>query len=135
MEQVFILMFGVLLLITVVVTFSDLKDDTVEYSAIPQYEAVAQHMHAVVISAQEQMQLAESGYIGFTIPREIAGKNYIMRFNNTHIRVEDFQQEINQTVLLAQSNITVSGNVSSSDSGKARAYFNTTERSVTFTTI
>jgi len=135
MEQVFIMVFGVLILITVVLTFSQLKKDTVEYSAVPQYEAVAQHVHAVVISAQEHMNWAGNGYLGFTIPEKIAGENYIVRVNNTHIRVENFPRTINQTILMAQANITIYGNISSDNAGKIRAYFNASDRAINFTRI
>ncbi|MDP7282684.1 MAG: hypothetical protein QF475_03555 [Candidatus Undinarchaeales archaeon] len=135
MEQVFIMVFGVLILITVVVTFSQLRQDTVEYAATPQFEAVAQQIHAVIATAQENMRTADFGYISFTIPHEIAGENYVVRFNTTHIRVEDFAGNLNQSVMLTQSNITVLGNISSQSTGKSRAYFNSTDRSVTFTTI
>jgi len=135
MEQVFVMVFGVLILITIVVTFSQLKTDTVEYSASVQYEAVAQHVHSVVVSAQSHMKLADSGYIGFTIPEKIAGDNYIVRVNSTHLRVENFPQSMNQTIALSEVNATVSGDISSDDTGKLRAYFNTTGQSITFTRI
>tara|TARA_Y100000310_G_scaffold333252_1_gene410426 strand:- start:1665 stop:2072 length:408 start_codon:yes stop_codon:yes gene_type:complete len=133
MGQVFIMVFGVLLLVTILVAFSDLKDDTVEYSANPQFEAVGQHVHAIIISAVEHMNTADSGYIPVVIPRQIAGKSYILRVNSTHIRVEDFDQVMNQTILLSQGNVTITGNISSDDSGKARAFFNTSARTITFT--
>lgn len=135
MEQVLILLFGVLVLITVVVTFSQLKDDSVSYSAGPQFQAVAQQVNAVLASAQEHMQLAGYGYIGFEIPPKIAGKSYIVVINSTHIRVEDFQQEINRTALLVSGNITITGNISSENSGKGRVYFNATSRTIEFTTV
>jgi len=133
--QVFIMIFGVLILITVVVAFSQLKDDTVEYSAESQYRAVAHQVNAMITSAQEHMNTADSGYLGFTIPEKIAGENYLVRFNTTHILVENFPNSMNQSVLLSQQNITVSGNISSDDVGKVRVYFNTTARNVTFTRV
>jgi len=127
--------FGVLILITVLVTFSQLKDDTVEYSAKPQYEAIGEHVHSVIITAQEHMNTAGDGYLGFNIPEKIAGNNYIVRVNNTHLSVEDFAGVVSQSILLAQSNVTIYGNISSADTGKLRAYFNKTNRVINFTRV
>jgi len=135
MEQVFIMVFGVVMLIAVVVTFSQLKDDTIEYSAVPQYEAVAQHIHSVIVSAQAHMKIADHGQLSFTIPGKIAGESYIVRVNNTSVMVENFEKTVNQTVALSNVNATVSGNISSGDTGKLRVYFNTADRAINFTRI
>jgi len=135
LEQVLVMLFGVMILITVIVTFSQVKTDTVEYSAVPQFGAVAQHVHAVVASAAIHMQHADTGNLGIVIPRKIAGQDYIVRVNSTHVKVENFEKSINTTVPLVQANVTVSGTISSGDSGKARAFFNATSKSITFTRV
>ena len=135
LEQVFILLFGVLILITVVVTFSQLKDDTVEYSAAPQFETVAQQVQAAIAVAQRQMSITDFGYVGFSIPAKIAGADYAVRINNTHIRVENFQNTINKSINLANMGVSISGSISSNDAGKLRAFFNASDRSIKFTKV
>ena len=135
MEQVFIMAFGVLVLITVVVTFSQLKDDSIEYSSGEQFEAVAQQVHSTIVLASQSMSTAGDGYLNVPIPEKVAGDHYIVRVNSTHIRVENFERTVNSTVLLSGINATISGNLSSDDSGKLRVYFNTTDNVINFTRV
>ncbi len=111
LEQVFIVVFGVMILVLVVLVFTTVRDESADFIAENQYELVANSIHSGIALAAKNMKFSDNGRIVLDIPDKIAGASYkISIVNNTTINVTDTQGVKGASVPLFNMNATVRGN-------------------------
>ena len=111
LEQVFIVVFGVMILVLVVFVFATVRDKSTDFIAENQYELVANTVHSGIVLAAQNMRFFDNGRILLDIPDKIAGDSYkITIANNTTINVTDTRGIKSAAVQFFNVNATVLGN-------------------------
>ncbi len=129
-EQVFVLLFGVLILVTVITVFANVRDDAYEFVGEEQMGVVGNYVHTALIKAQRSMEVSSYGKIRLDIPAQAGGDTYYVYLNNTSIKVAESAGYLNYTVDIANIDKNLFGNISSSAGGKKYIIYNSSAGSV-----
>ena len=125
LEQIFILLFGILLLVMIITVFTALRGNAANFVAGSQFKTIASYVHNGVLIAVSEMDRSDSGKIFLDLPDKVGDTPYRVLIQNNGINVTDLSGVLNASVNIFSVNATVSGNVSS---GAAR-YFLSYNRS------
>lgn len=128
LEQVFIMLFGVFILILVVLIFASVRDHSIGYITEQQYKGVATYVLSGVIIANENMRIGNSsGRIFLDLPDKIGGETYLVSITGNNINVTDLGRVKNASVQIFSINATVVGNISSGSGGRIFLAYNKTQ--------
>ena len=127
LEQVFVVVFGIMILVLVVLVFTTFRDKSIDFIAENQYGLVANSVHSGIVLAAKNMKFSDNGRIVLDIPGKIAGASYkIIVSNNTTINVTDTQGVKSASVQFFNVNATVRGhfanNTTATFSGGGRIF-------------
>ncbi len=113
-EQIFIVLFGIILLVLIVVVFSTVREKSIDSVSQTQYEGIANQVLSGIAIANKDMQISEIGRVFLDLPDRVGGEPYrISIVNGQTINVTDLGNVKNATVAIFNFNSSVSGNVSS----------------------
>ena len=112
-EQVFITLFSVLMLLMIILVFSNLKDNVLEFTQRVHFREVGGMLHNAVATAFANLEYSDSGRIELKLPHYIGGDFYIMNLTNDEIFIQDRGNTVNCTEDLLAINATLSGRLSS----------------------
>ncbi|HIK00057.1 TPA: hypothetical protein H1016_00775 [archaeon] len=130
-EQIFVLMFGILILVMVITVFTTLRAKSFDFVASSQFGSVASYVHNGVIIAEQNMRVANTGKVFLDLPDKVGDKPYRIEIKNNFINVTDLGGALNTSVALFNINATVSGNASSGGGGRIFLFYNRTANSIT----
>lgn len=127
LENVFIILFGILLLVLTVVVFTSVRDSSVDFISKAQYENVANYVLSGITIASRNMRISDYGRIFLELPDNIGGATYrISIFNNTTINVTDAQNVKSAFVQIFNVNATILGNTTTTGGGRVFLEYNRT---------
>jgi len=131
LEQIFITIFSVMMLVMVLTTFANLRSDVLEFTAENQFSNVANYVHTSIVQAFVGTQTSSYGKVPITLPSKIGSYSYGVYLNNTSVRVSTYHGDISRSVPIANIDqvMTISGNVSSGD-GHYVMEFNTSSNKI-----
>ncbi|HIJ97955.1 TPA: hypothetical protein H1009_02590 [archaeon] len=132
LEQVFIALFGIILLVLVVVAFTSVRDKAIDHISGDQYATVANTVHSGLLLASRNMKISETGVVFLDIPDRIGGSSYrILVYNNASIMVQSISRSKNSSVQFFNVNANVFGNETATGGGRVYWEYNRSARSIT----
>lgn len=129
-EQVFIILFGIMIFVTVITVFSDVRSDTYDFVSEEQMGVVGNYVHSSVVTAKQAMEFSDYGKMLIEIPSETAGTPYYVYLNNSSIKVVETKGYLNYTVNISNSGSNLFGNISSTSGGKHYVVYNKSDNSI-----
>lgn len=130
LEQVFIVAFGIIIFVMVVLVFANLKTSSTEFIVETQYKNVATYVQNAVIQADENMKFSDSGRIILDIPSRIGDQSYEVYLNDTAVLVVSSVGITNRTIDAYKTGATMSGNISSTGGGRFFITYNRTANTI-----
>ncbi len=130
-EQVFVILFGLFLLIMIILVFTNLRTKSFEYVATSQFASVASYVHNGIVIAQQDMRVSDSGRVYLDLPDKIGDKPYRILIQNRTINITDIDGVLNASITLFNINATVVGNVSSGSGGRIFLFYNRSANNIT----
>ena len=130
-EQLFVVLFGVFLLVMVVAVFTNLRGKSFEFIGSSQLERVANYVHDGIIIADQNMRVSDTGKIFLDLPDRVGDTSYKIQIINNTINVTDLAGSINASVGVFNINATVAGNISSGGGGRIFLSYNKSSKTIT----
>lgn len=130
-EQIFVLMFGILILIMIITVFTTLRTKSFDFVAASQFGSIASYVHNGVIIAEQSMRVSDTGKVFLDLPDRVVDRAYRIEIKNNAINVTDLAGAINASKTLFNITASVSGNVSSGGGGRIFLFYNRTANSIT----
>ena len=131
LEQIFIILFGVLLLVMIITVFTALRDKSVNFVAGSQFESIGSYVHNGIIIADQDMRYSDTGKVFLDLPDKIGDTPYRISISNRIINVTDLNGAVNASIPIFNINATLAGNVSSGSGGRFFLIFNRTANTIT----
>lgn len=131
LEQIFVVLFGILLLIMVVTVFTNLRTKSFDFVTGAQFSNIAGYVHNGAIIASQNMQISDSGKVFLDLPDKVGDRPYKVLISNNTINVTDLNGDISSSVQIFNVNSTISGNVSSGGGGRIFISYNKTANNIT----
>lgn len=117
-EQVFLALMGVIIIMIVFSVFQDLRENTGEFVAEEQFKSVATYTHSAVIQAFESCRYSDFVKIQMELPTEIAEYPYTITLSNSNVTVEAiYDSSLTQSLQLYNINANLYG-TAYSESGR-----------------
>lgn len=130
LEQTCLLMIGVIMLVTLILVFSTLKDDISDFTAQKQFKNIARYVHNGIIQAYVNGRFKGGYNITLSIPHQVGGHTYKIIANNTTILVKDAVSSLNNSVEIFNIGVDISGNISSTAGGQHLIIYNSTANTI-----
>ena len=133
-EQVFLALMGVIIVVIVFSVFQGLKENTSEHVAEEQFLSVATYVQSAIIQAYETGNYANSVRVQMELPAEIAEHPYTITLSNKLITVEATDDaSLTQSLQIYNINAYLNGKAYS-ESGRYYLFYNKTAGEMTFVT-
>ena len=130
-EQIFVLLFGILLSVMVITVFTSLRTKSFDFVATSQFGSIANYVHNGIIIAGEDMHISDTGKIFLDLPDKVGDKPYRIEIRDNIINVTDTAGALNASVTIFNINSTISGNASSGGGGRIFIFYNRTANAIT----
>ncbi|MFH1424955.1 MAG: hypothetical protein ABIG20_04785 [archaeon] len=134
-EQAFIAVFGIVILITVMIVFSNLRIDFSKHVAEAQFDEVGAVTHNAVLQAYENGKYANSAKVVVRLPGKLGGMPYTVSLTNDNITVQNIYGDVNRTLGVMNITANLSGNCSSTGSGPCVVEYNSSSGNITLETL
>jgi hypothetical protein len=131
-EQVFLALMGIVIIVLVFSVFQGLRENTGDFVAEQQFESVATYVHNAVIKAYETGRYSDFVKIRMELPAEIAEHPYTINLSNSNITVEALDDAtLTQSLQIYNINANLNGKAYSEWS-RYYLFYNTTANQMTF---
>ena len=133
-EQIFIILFGVVLFIMVITSFALVRDKALDFMAEAQFKSIGTYVQNAVVQAATGTEFSEYGRIVLSLPPTVAQRSYKVYLNNTTIQVIVPDGTLNSTINMYKVDLTLSGNISSTAGGRHFVTYNRTAKTIVLET-
>lgn len=131
LEQTFVVIFGVVMLILVILVFSNVAKSVSNYVAEAQFKNIANYVHNGIIQVYINGRFVDNYTVYLDIPPSISSHTYTVIIEEGYVKVRDTMSSINNSVLIYKLNVTINGNISSTSGGIPYLFYNTSDTSIT----